>query len=416
MRTQRISVTCFQYLAIVSVVGLLVAGASYVSAVANYGATDQHQVYLTDTNTWTSTEAPAGPAPGVIFESNFENDGAYDQTQAPHGDWVDVQDNPPEGFAGVVVTNNGRVYGVPGSGVGGSVAMKIEYASGASAPENMLYVHLTGDANTGYDELYIRYNVRFPEGIMIGDPSSEDIPYWKWGRLWQNSGPTEPGGNWSENRVDSGYVVWNFSGTDTYGLFNEIVYSAATGNDLVMGSNGGERYSSTWYQGIPADFRTAPGYFDAVGVLPGDPPTLDRGWHFDQETRLMVNSPQQWHTIEWHFKLASNATSNDGVVQVWFDGVEQIPPVQGRSSNAPYMADLLPTEMPTPPIAPSNGWNLVTIFDNMAPQWHEFWDEPHAGTGETRHAEQIKNGIFLNDVVISTQRIGHDYVAGSFQQ
>lgn len=383
----------------------LLIGITQVNAVATLPATDSHQMHVNGAS-WTTVE-PAAPAPaGIIFETNFANDGAYSQTQAPHGDWVDVQDNPPEGFAGVVVTDNGRVYGVPGSGVDGGVAMKVEYSNNPSAPENMMYVHLTGDANTGYNELYIRYTVRFPEGIMIGDPASEDIPYWKFGRLWQNSGPTEPGGNWSENRVDSGYVVWNWNGTDTYGLMNEIVYSAATGNDLGMGSNGGERYSTKWYTGIPSDFTTAPGYFNAVG---------QGGWDFDQGTRLMVNTPQQWHTLEWRFKLATNTTSNDGVVQVWFDGVEQIPPTQGKSSNAPDLPDLTPSEMPTAPIAPSNGWNLVTIMDNMAPQWHEHWDEPHAGAGETRNPEDIKNGIFFGEVVISTERVGHTYRVGSGQ-
>lgn len=342
---------------------------------------------------------------GIIFETNFANDGAYAQTQAPHGDWVDVQDNPPEGFAGVVTDVNGRVYGVPGSGVDGSVAMKIEYGDQKSDPENMLYLHLTGDRNTGYPELYIRYNVRFPEGYTIGNPSADDIPFWKWLRLWQNTGPTEPGGDWSENRADSGYVVNNWSGEATYGYRTKHTFSAAVGSNLAAGSNGGERYSSDWYNGIPADFTQAPGYFNAMGG--GD-------WDFNPTTRQFVNSPQTWHTIEWRFKLASSPTANDGVFQIWYDGVEQTP-LQSISpgGGAPVLGDLAVNGIPTPPIAPSNGWNMLTVFDNMSGNVHSEWDAPHIGAGETRNPEDIKNGIFLNDLVVSTDRIGHDYQAGS---
>jgi hypothetical protein len=73
------------------------------------------------------------------------------------------------------------------------------------------------------------------------------------GRLWQNTTPPRDDlqNNWTENRVDSHYIVWNF-GTEN-------------------------------------------------------------------------NTSQGWHTIEYRFKLANTPTSNDGVFEMWWDGVNQGP-------------------------------------------------------------------------------------------
>ena len=337
----------------------------------------------------------AGGGAGVIFETNFANDGALDIGQQ-QSSWTEIGANKPEGFEGALVEGaNGRIYGVPGEGLNGTPALKMEWDPALGQPVTQLYKHLTGDKTTGYDEVYVRYNIRLPNNLQISDPSVDDIPYWKFGRLWQNTGPTA-GDAWTENRVDSGYAVWNFGGTATYGVMNKFTYSATTGSNLSQGSAGGERYSMDWYPhstGNPANKSVQPGFWNAVGA---------GAWDFNPTTReLTDNTSQAWHTLEWRFKLSSNSTSNDGVLQVWFDGVEQTPPLNiGPGGGAPDLGSALqPNEIPTAPIAPSNGYNMLVVFDNMA-----YWNENWASTG---------NGIFLNDVVVSTERIGHDYVAGS---
>lgn len=340
---------------------------------------------------WSVGELEIVPA-GIIFQTNFDEDGAFSIGQQ-QASWTEIGANKPEGFNGALVEGaNGAIYGVPGAGLNGTPALKMEWDPALGQPVTQLYLHLTGDKATGHNEVFVRYNVRLPNDLQISDPLLDDIPYWKWGRLWQNTGPVA-GDAWTENRADSGYVVWNFGGTATYGLMNKFTYAAATGSNLNQGSAGGERYSMDWYNGIPANASLAPGYFNAVGA---------GAWDFNKTTRQLVdNTTQSWHTLEWRFRLSSSPTANDGVVQLWFDGAEQTPPIDiGPGGGAPELgADLTPNEIPTPVIG--SGYNMLVVFDNMA-YWNENWGE--AGIG---------NGLFVNDVVVSTERIGHDYVAGS---
>jgi len=331
------------------------------------------------------------PPAGLLFETNFANDGAFDITNQS-STWTAIGANKPEGFNGALIEGNGRIYGVPGAGLNGTTALKMEWDPALGQPVTQLYLHLTGDKASGHNEVFVRYNVKLPNDLQISNPLLDDIPYWKWGRLWQNTGPTA-GDAWTENRADSGYAVWNFGGTATYGLMNKFTYAAATGSNLSQGSAGGERYSMDWYNGIPADPTIAPGYFNAVGA---------GAWDFNKTTRQLVdNTTQSWHTLEWRFRLSSSPTANDGVMQLWFDGVEQTPPIDiGPGGGAPELgADLAPNEIPTPVIV--SGYNMLVLFDNMA-YWNENWSE--AGIG---------NGLFVNDIVVSTARIGHSYTAGS---
>jgi len=98
--------------------------------------------------------------------------------------------------------------------------------------------------------------------------------------------------------------------------------------------------------------------------------------------------------IEFRFKLATTATSNDGVFEWFVDGVKQdkferLKPQFG----APQRTGIPLTNLGT-------GFNYFSLFDNMV-GWNRGWDS--AGTDPY---------VLLNDVVVSTSRIGHDYRVG----
>ncbi len=323
----------------------------------------------------------------IIFESDFENDGSFYATHQ-QSSWTEVVANKPEGFDGALIEGNGYIEGMPGEGVGGSVALKFMWDPALGQPVSQLYKHLTGDQNTGYTDVYIRYRLRLPNDFKVGIPGVDDIPYWKFGRLWQNTG-TAPGAKWTENRSDSSYVVWNFGGTDTWGIDAGATFGANTGSNLSQGSAGGERYSNDYYIG-KRDYTITPGHFRHVG---------NGAWDFDPTTRLLKNNATQtWHTIEWHFKLSSNNTSNDGVFQMWFDGVEQVPVAISGGGGATSYPNMDPSANPT--AKDGSGYNFFVMFDNMA-SWNKNWDDPG-----------VEGGVYINDVVISTSRIGHTYFVG----
>lgn len=323
----------------------------------------------------------------IIFETDFANDASFYATHQ-QASWEEVVANKPEGFDGALIEGNGYIKAMPGEGVGGSVALKFMWDPALGQPVSQLYKHLTGDQSTGYDEVYIRYRVRLPNNFKAGIPGIDDIPYWKWGRLWQNTG-SAPGSKWTENRADSFYVMWSFGGTDMWGVDAGATFGANSGSKLNQGSAGGERYSNDYYIGR-RNYSITPGHFRSVG---------NGAWDFDSSTRLLKNNTSQtWHTIEWRFKLASSDTANDGIFQMWFDGVEQVPVGIDATAGAPELPGLAASGIPTS--SHGSGYNFLVMFDNMA-NWNKNWDD-----------DGVEGGIYVNDVVISTKRIGHSYFVG----
>ena len=154
--------------------------------------------------------------------------------------------------------------------------------------------------------------------------------------------------------------------------------------------NGGPRMSNTFWQGFAGDFATFPGHFNHVG---------NGAWDFHPGSRLLKNNTSQtWHTIEWRFKLsetkdtsAEGAPGTDGIFQLWFDGVEQVP--------VELSPGLDPSTNPTAANGGS-GYNMLVMFDNIK-SFHREWNN-----------SGIEGGIWVNDLVISTTRIGHDYFVG----
>lgn len=324
----------------------------------------------------------------IIFETDFSDDGDFyvGQQQAQ---WSKISANKPSGFDGALVEGaGGYIKGVPGAGVGGSVALKMMWDPGMSQPTTQLFKHLTGDENTGYDEVYIRYKLRLPDNFMVGTPDYDPLPYWKFGRLWQNTG-VAPGYKWTALRPDAFQTMWSFGGSVKWGADAGGTFGANSGERISKGLNASERYSNGYFIGR-RDYSTVPGYFRHVG---------NGAWDFHSDTRMLKKRNQAWHTIEWRFKLSSSNTSGDGVFQIWFDGVEQIPVVIEPSSGAPiYDPPLLASSLPT--ARHGSGYNFLVMFDNMA-EWNGRWGD-----------DDVEGGIYVNDLVISSKRIGHTYSVG----
>ena len=325
---------------------------------------------------------PTDPPPaGIVFETNWANDTGIsefndDQYSQPTTLW---------GWDARKQSRGGGIDIVP-EGVDGTNALRITYPdANTTQPTWSLQKHLTNiDASRGFEELYIRYKFKLPDNFRAGD--GQKMTYWKWLRLYQNTGA------WTENREDSGFAVSNFGGNPPYGPHTGMEVPANEGENLDSGSAGGERYSAEWYKsGVPTDEST--GHFEHIGAsgpgVKGDLAFDANGW--------LENTPQTWHTIEWRLKLSTSATAWDGIYEIWFDGVLQNPFVRWEEKGgAP--APVNHTNMPT---MKRSGYNFFTFFDNMV-EWHKHWADA-----------DVDGRILINDVVVSTERITHEYNAGN---
>ena len=321
---------------------------------------------------------------GVIFETDFSHDAGFKSISTGA---IQTQ-HIPTGWDGMKAGNGNVIEVVDGEGIGGKPALKMLWDPNYAQPTASLLKHLTNDKNTGYDELYIRYNIRLPKNFKAGD-GIHSVPYWKWGRLWQNTDTTPD--SWTENRVDSFYVVWVFAGSPTYGIDMNLTYGANTGDNLISSSSGGQRHFFDYFSGKADDPNVnEPGYFTSVG---------NGAWDIDwiNQPGFLKHRIQLYHTIEWHFKLASSPSANDGIFEMWFDGVNQ-----GRwtryepQGNAPSLG----TNPGTPTSRHGSGYNFFVFFDNMS-HWNTDWGKPN-----------VDGYIWVNDVVVSTTRIGDKYRVG----
>jgi hypothetical protein len=325
--------------------------------------------------------ANAAPHADVIFETDFSADAGY---RVEHlGLWNGGSNNPtdpPTGWDGVIASGQSVVSVIDGAGENGTNALRLQWDPNLSQPTISLGKHLTGDSTTGFDELYIRYHVRLPNTFRAGD-DGVGLPYWKWGRLWQNTSTT-PQGGWTENRPNSHYVVWNFGDNIPYTDTN-VVWGENTGEHLELGSAGGERQGIDFFVS-GSDQHNSPGYFESL-------------WDInitDRAGELEDNTSQGWHTIEYRFRLATSPTSDDGQFEMWWDGVSQGPYARiGPGGGAPNRTGIPTARM-------GSGFNFFSFFDNLN-GWNRDWSEPG-----------VDGSIYVNDVVISQARIGHSYRVG----
>lgn len=333
------------------------------------------------------TPPPPTNSPGVIFQTDFSQDAGYNESGVRL--WNQNSAGPvapPTGWDGVYAPNSrSNISVISGAGYQGSNALRLAWAPGGDQTTIRLGKHLTGNVNQGFDELYIRYRVKLPDNFKAGRPGSS-LPYWKWGRLWQNTWP-QPGGapnenRWSENRANSGYVVWNFGGSEAYTDVN-VTWSENTGSNLASGSSGGARQKLDYF--VSGSDRTSQdGYFQSFG---------GGAWSFDaSRPRYLAAQPQRYHTIEYRFKLASSPTANDGVFEMWWDGQKQAPHSRMIGEGGAPQRQGIPTANR------GSGFNFLVMFDNIL-DWHSDWGR-----------SDVDGFVLISDVVVSQTPIGSNYV------
>lgn len=320
-------------------------------------------------------------AGNIIFESDFSSDTGY-QVQSVNL-WNGGRSRkikPPVGWDGVKASHESSISVVSGAGENGKNALKIQWDPNASQPTASLSKHLTGDETTGFDELYIRYNIKLPNNFMVGD-NTNGSAYWKWGRLWQNSSPDHSAPNkWTENRANSGYVLWSFSNMPPY-ITSSATWAEPGGVNLDSGSAGGARHKVDYYSRSGWNPRRSRGAFESL-------------WPIDDGSRpgrLVDNRSQSYHTIEFRFKLASGNGADDGVFEMWWDGVPQGSYRRISHHGGAKKRRGIPT------LRINSGWNLFVLFDNLA-HWNANWNDP-----------SVDGYVLINDIVISDSYIGTHY-------
>jgi hypothetical protein len=329
-----------------------------------------------------------GGGVGVLFETNFSADTNYSISGTSN--W---EAGAPTGFDLVQATGNCLIEVVP-QGAAGANVMRLHYDPAQGQPVIGLRKHLTNDINTGYDELYIRYKVRFPNAYKFGN-GSVDLPYWKWLRLAQNTAADLSGV--FENRPDSYYVVGQIGGSINFAVKWSFAFAGneedGTDAERIKGSAGGPHATIDWYKaGNPLPHSAQAGYFEAM-------PGFDIDWatnpgRFESFTS---GGSQSDHTIEMRIKTATAPGADDGVCELFFDGVSQ--GIFQRVTDA-YSPDTGPiTGVPT--ASNPAGWNAIQFFDNMSNFNLDF--------GQA----DVDGYVDIFDLVVSTERIGHDYAVGA---
>lgn len=317
----------------------------------------------------------------IIFETDFSNDTGYSVEGTALWNGGNDSDVPvPTGWDGVITSYGSKLSVVSGAGMNGGNAMKFEWNPVASQPTISLGKHLTGDSATGFNEIYIRYKVKLPNGFMAGSDGS-DPQYWKWGRLWQNTSTDNTAPNkWTENRENSSYVIWTFSNAKPY-MTATSTWAANPSTGSELGSAGGPRYKLDYFDTNDWDPENSLGAFEHF-------------WNLNDDVRpaeLENNSSQTYHTIEYRFKLASSESSEDGVFEMWWDGIAQGEPRRITEHGGAQRRSGIPTTVN------GSGFNFFLLFDNIA-GWNTLWDDP-----------QVEGYVYIDDIVISDSYIGPDY-------
>jgi glucuronoarabinoxylan endo-1,4-beta-xylanase len=319
------------------------------------------------------------PSSGIIFEDDFSDDAGW-----TGGTTIGWGLNPPSKWTAYKNPPGSSLSIESGKGQYGTPAAKIGWQIASQAQASSLAKHLTGNKNTGYDELYIRYQVKFDDNWKSGSDGT-DTQTWKWWRLWQYRSPTDTY-EWSENNGarDTRFIISNLN------LNPPVWHVAASPN--VNGNSNIQPYVKLWWSYSPG---AGNGSFEQVSDWEIERPPSSNAGLFKN---YALGKPQGWHTIEWHIKLSTIDQPGNGIFEMWVDGVKQ-KKFDGVQNN--YGASGW-TELPTKKYM--GGINFLTVFDNMQ-VWSKYWDQP-PGTPGTRY-------LYLDNVVVSSSYIGPNYIVGA---
>jgi hypothetical protein len=311
---------------------------------------------------------------GIVFEDDFSNDAGWSATCMG----TISQVNAPSRWTGYRCQPNSSLKIISGLGQRGTPALQIGYQITTSAGAMSLFKHLTGNQNTGYTELYIRYQFKFDDDWKSGT-NGTDMAYWKWIRLWQGIDPYNQS-QWSEiNNPNTRYLIANFN-TTAYG---KGCIATTWADNKAGNSAGGPRFKAWYDRSNPS---ASDGCFGSMNGL-----SIQQSGQYAGYFVTYPSGSQTWHTIEYHFKLSTNNYPGNGVFEVWLDGVKQKLPMPYKAALGGASMAYLNT------MKYSGGMNFLTVFDNMS-GWSKAWSS-------TKH-------INIDNVVVSTSYIGTSYIVG----
>ncbi|MBI4681885.1 MAG: hypothetical protein HY757_02145 [Nitrospirae bacterium] len=260
---------------------------------------------------------------------------------------------------------------VTGEGRGGTPAFRVQPNVLTGVSGQMGLTKWLGP--TGYNEIYIRYFLKYSDSRLWGNGQGGSYSYQKLNRVWQNITSTNlqniPTGVMS-NEHGKGWMLFGIADDDysTFDPFARITLATNSTDDSL--GQGISRFTYQWNSANTVSF--VENHFGAINT--------NGSWA----------TTQGWHCIEIHLKLASAWGQDDGIYELWIDGIKQNAPTYTLPQYG-YAGGL--TKMPTAKIG--TGINYVTFSDNLdqksgLPKW-SYW---------------------IDDVVISTSYIGPNYVIG----
>lgn len=305
----------------------------------------------------------------IIFQDNFDNFTSG---------WVPVETGPapyitggtvsspgrgePEGWTGWIDQGSENIEISPIEGRSGTPGVKIGITPSASGVWNQIgLVKYLGPA--GYDEIYLRFYMKYDNTWRWGNGTNGSFVYHKIVRFWQNVSAEEIAGltgNISSEMARGAMVFTSFE--NDYSDFSPA-YRGTFLMNAFEDTNSGTVSNLTWY---PTDNNLDGGYLEPhFGNI-----AADGYW----------DTTQSWHSIEIHLKLASSFGVEDGLFEVWVDGIKQ------KKWNHSNPAGAI--GMPTAKVG--TGINYIGLNDNGT--GNDYW-------GGTQH-------LWFDDVVISTSYIG----------
>ncbi len=327
---------------------------------------------------------------GVLFEDNFDAQPDWGSKQSTSDiSWPSTYSGtcttycPPQGWTAyravrtlfaadtldTYVIDSAGAYGGSGKGVtyniestGGTPDWTTDNYSSTWVGGGMnIYL---GD-NTNYDELYVRYRMKYGNGWRWNDPN----------HLFKNV-------EWKMIGIDSYKCTIPGTCTNFQGITCNPVARFPSGGGCVEPAAAIEQYhnASTSGQSVESPLvrpmisvRRAPTYDATFGPL---------NW--------TQNMPQDnnWHTYEFYVKMNSAPGVADGCFTLFIDGTQV-------NSNCVIEWEMATTSAEFQAI----GWNWISFFDNITISAHDKVDQQH-------------QQIYFDDVVVSTEYIGPDYIIG----
>ena len=304
----------------------------------------------------------------ILFQDNFDSftTGWIPSVNSGHNISGGTLENPgrnePEGWTGYI--NYGNILDITTSdGRNGSPCLRIGYSVGNAFAGQVGLVKFLGD--DGYDEIYIRYFIRLSDDFHYGDGQNGSATVWKHGRVWQNITSSDIVNNKNlTSELNKGAMVWGWY-ENNYGQFQPYMQSLFMKNSH-DGTNDCSDCCKYYY--YPYDSALDGGHVTPhIGAI--------------NSNGTLAQQPQEWHSVEVHYKLADSFNGPNGVYESWIDGVKQKTPnhiTNGCSVNS----------IPTGKVG--TGINYITIMDN--------------GTISANWTEQ--HYVYIDDIVISTTYIG----------